>query len=94
MEYLEHEKLQKVKDKSQVIGEFLDWLTDEKAITFCKWQEDEEEIAEGTGYYPIYTDTNKLLAEFFEIDLDKLEKEKVDMLETFKKANNDNQKTI
>ena len=85
MKYPECEKLQKVKDKSQAIGVFLDWIRNEKEISFCKWQEDEEDIAEGTGYYPIFTDTEKLLAEFFEIDLDKVEEERRTILENLRR---------
>lgn len=34
--YPEHEKLAKVKDRSQAIGEFLDWLMNEQGAFLCK----------------------------------------------------------
>lgn len=37
-EYPEHEKLQAVVDRSQAIGEFLDWLP-EAGLALCSWQE-------------------------------------------------------
>ena len=41
--YPEHEKLQAVNEKSQAIGEFLDWLRDEKRVQLVTWEEWEEE---------------------------------------------------
>ena len=32
----ECDKMQVVQEKSQAIGEFLEWLSSEKNITFCK----------------------------------------------------------
>jgi hypothetical protein len=65
----ECEKMQKVKDRSQAIGEFLEWLQEEKALQLCEWD----------GLYkmmPVDIPTEKLLAEFFDIDLNKVEQEK------------------
>jgi hypothetical protein len=36
MMYLEHEKLAAVRDHSQAIGEFLEWM-DNQDITRCRW---------------------------------------------------------
>jgi hypothetical protein len=76
-EYPEHEKLKKIQDKSQAIGTFLEWLGFEKEIHLCTY-------GEGDRLYPIPKRKEELLAEFFEIDLAKLEAEKQQMLETIR----------
>jgi len=77
-ERTEHEKLDLVKDKSQAVGEFVDWLHDEKGFMICE--------SCRHGYYPARYSLNKLLAEFFEIDLVKLEEEKEQMLEAMRRG--------
>ncbi len=67
VQYPEHEKLQLVKEKTQACGEFLDWLIEEKG-----W-----EPRGGGG-----ANVRRLLAEFFEIDQDLIEREKEHMLES------------
>ncbi len=85
--YPEHEKLAKIKDKSQSIGEFLEWLESEKKVNLCTYEAEytmqdsdgEDEIIP-EGYYGINQTKEKLLAEFFDIDLNKIEEEKRQML--------------
>ena len=76
----EHTKLQAISDKSQVCGEFLDWLQ-EQGYHLGRYNE------EGTRLYthtvPMVT---KLLAEFFEIDQAKIEDEKRAMLDEIRAA--------
>jgi hypothetical protein len=75
--YPEHDKLRAIKDKSQAIGEFLQWLRLERVprIILC-------EIHPHDGdYFPSMISMQRLLAEYFEIDPDKLEDEKLKMLE-------------
>ncbi len=69
--YPEHVKLQLVKDKSQVCGEFLEFL--ENRGTFLAEMHDGE-------LYTTSTCWEELLAMFFGIDLGKLEAEKKQML--------------
>jgi len=76
-EYPEHEKLEKVQEKSQAIGEFLEWLNDEKGLSLAVWGEDE---VIGECLYPAHPSVQDLLAEFFGIDLQVLEDEKQAML--------------
>lgn len=38
METPELDKITKVRDKSQAIGEFLDWLTGEHNIVLARWR--------------------------------------------------------
>lgn len=74
MEYPEHDKLQAVKDKSQMCGEFVEWLENVKGIHLAEWAVDDDFLLRTA------TSVERLLAEFFEIDLDALEAEKRAML--------------
>ena len=80
--YPEHEKMHAVVEQSQSIGEFLDWLTNEKSIVLSQWIDPESE-----HLTPINPNIQDLLAEYFDIDLDKIEKEKRQMLKTMREAN-------
>ena len=69
--YPEHEKLTTAKEQSQAIGEFLDlgrW-------SLCEWREWDDARP---SFEPV--NINDALAEYFEIDQDKLEAEKRAML--------------
>lgn len=81
-EYPEHEKLALVKDKSQAIGEFLDWLS-ERGIRLAQ----QDQGRRYDEFWPIQRDKIGLIAEFFEIDLNVLEDEKRAMLEWTRKLN-------
>ena len=96
--YPEHEKLEAVRERSQEIGDFLEWLDGEPKIVLCKWHEayietmddpDGKSAFNPSGkirnydparYTPANENTEKLLAQYFEIDLDVLEEEKRTML--------------
>ena len=82
MEYPEHEKLKAVSDKSHLLGEFLEWLETEKGIILSIWSDERlhPAIEQST--------TQALLAEYFDIDLMKIQLEKDDMLAEMRKANN------
>jgi len=83
----ECDKMNAVREKSQVIGEFIEWLQSGEA------SEKEEPIV--LAYYPTQRTSNEvdahlhpcsytietLLAKYFDIDLDKVEKEKRLILE-------------
>jgi hypothetical protein len=81
MNYPECEKLSAIKDQSQIVGEFLDWLQNEKNVVLCDPTESWDH-----PYVPISKGSNRLLAEYFKIDLDKIEEEKLAMLEEFRKG--------
>jgi hypothetical protein len=81
-EYPEHDKLSAIKDKSQAIYEFLSWVDEKHGVMLAD---------DGHGQmYPVYygvdnATVKEWLAEFFEIDLDKIEAEKnfmIDQLNT------------
>lgn len=80
-EYPEHEKLKKVQKESQACGSLLEWLQSEKGILFRKWdEEDEMEV-------PVNRTITDILSEYFEIDQNKLEQEKLAMLDSCRKLN-------
>lgn len=87
IKYPEHEKLQAVQKKSQAIGEFIEWLRNTKQITFARWYKAELDEEETDKLMPEYPSTNKLLAEYFNIDLQKLEQEKRAMLDELREKN-------
>lgn len=79
MKYPEHEKLEALGEDTQKLGYFLEWL--KRKYDFYQW----EDWADGEVLK--YVDINKTLAEYFEIDYDKLMQEKEEMLEEIRKAN-------
>lgn len=79
IEYPEHEKLHKIKDQSQICGEFIDWLESEGYV-LAKWREVETIFGKDSTLELSYKPVVDLLAEFFEIDQDKIESEKRAML--------------
>ena len=101
-EYPEHEKLARVKNHSQAIGQFLEWLQGEKDVflqVYKQWEEERESMAEWAGesvprtymaqcegYVPLGASTTDLLGEYFDIDQTALEGEKVAMLEAIREA--------
>ena len=76
MGYPEHEKLRAVRDTSQVIGAFIEWL-EETGRTVAKWMPHYGDNA----LQPECAKTEALLAEYFGIDLQRLEAEKRAMVE-------------
>lgn len=83
-EYPEHERIHAVKEKSQAIGEFIDWLR-EKGVTLCTFRQHE--------YWPLDNIQGKrartieeILSIYFDIDQDKIEKEKRAMLDELRQA--------
>lgn len=75
MSYPEHDKLEKVANLSQGIGEFLET----SHYQLCEWSEEANE------FFPASRSIIQILADYFNIDLDKLEDEKNHMLETLRK---------
>jgi hypothetical protein len=75
--YPEHEKVQKVQKNSQTIGEFLQWLRNEKQIQLAKFDDDDI-------LYIIGDSTTEILADYYGIDLNKFEQEKRTMLNTIR----------
>jgi hypothetical protein len=97
--YPEHEKLAKISDKSTACGLFVEWLAAEKGIRLANYHEhapscidSDGDVVCGGGFgidrlYPVHERLTKLLAEFFEIDEDKIEAEKRAMLDELRTLN-------
>jgi hypothetical protein len=71
--YPECEKLRKVQKESNAIGEFVEWL-ESRGIFLASYYEE-------SGLHASRVPLQKLLAEFFDIDMDVVECEKRVMLE-------------
>lgn len=97
-EYPEHERLRAIKDQSQAIGEFLDWMSTQGVVrarwgchhgyvTTAEVQDEPPECRLCTQTDKLWPDTTRipdLLASYFGIDQVKLEDEKQAMLETLR----------
>jgi len=94
MEYPEHMKLKAVQEKSQAIGEFLEWLSSEKQIHMAKWLDveytDIDPFSDKETKYTVNElviqplNINEILAEYYGIDLKKIEAEKCAMLDSLR----------
>jgi len=73
-------KMMNVQKQSEICGEFLEWLQSKYAM-FRLSDSREEPVYVGSGDY---INTEKLLAEFFEIDLDEAAKEKELLLQSIR----------
>lgn len=97
----ELDKLSAVKDRSQACGEFLEWLTQTKGVVLAKphvhTRHHCREGGSAFGHLDCGMNRGELvhdnvaierrLAEFFGIDLDKVESEKRALLDDIRKAN-------
>ena len=88
-DYPEHRKLSKIQKDSQVCGEFLDWLTNEKEVMLALWKHDNGPLYGDWLTDSHYTVTG-LLNEYFDIDGEALEAEKQDMLRATREADQPN----
>lgn len=88
-EYPECEKLHAVSDDSQKIGEFLEWL--KRKYYICEFWDREKLDDSGDqsneGFYPNYKSIQDLLAEYFEIDMNKVEEERREILKSLQERN-------
>lgn len=66
-----------ISDDSQKIGEFIDWLGNTNKMFIGEWTKYDDGV-------PIKISTEQLLAKYFKIDLNKVEKEKRQMLENIR----------
>ena len=90
-------KMQEVREYSQRIGEFVEWLSEECGILLCEHFEvevEDEYRGKPLGYcpicdtelsldkepysyhWPVWPNLNRLLAQFFDIDYDEMERER------------------
>ena len=77
--YPMHEKLALISDKSQTIHDFLEWAEDTRGYSLGEWQKIDGYHDE--QFWPTRDNDRDLLADFFDIDLNVLDNEKIAMLE-------------
>lgn len=86
----ECEKLEAVAEQSQTIGEFLEWLTGERELVIAEWVKQENWAGQDTSeLHPCPATQESLLAEFFGVDLKKVETERRALLTHLREAADD-----
>jgi hypothetical protein len=77
----QHEKLEEVKEQSQQLGEFLEWL--QSRYTLCELLKPSGNDGEywDESFVPVHRNIQHILAEYFGIDYDELMQEKDRLLE-------------
>ena len=92
-EYPECEKIAEVSEELNKIGRFLNWLKMEKGFVLGEYYK-VDEIDDISDYgdleeviFPVHTSTDKLLAEYYDIDMNKVEEERREMLEDIRSKN-------
>lgn len=76
--YPEHEKMRMVREQSATIGAFLDHMREEHGASLYTWDHGNPQSAEMRRF--LGGDINKVLAAYFDIDLDKINTEKDTMV--------------
>ena len=76
-EFPEHDKLKAVREDSQKLGSFLEWLQ-EQGWALVRYNSNDDPVLR-------YESTEETLAKYFEIDLNELENEKQAMLEQLRR---------
>jgi len=90
-QYPECEKMTSVRGSADIVGEFLDWLSNKKEYSICGFYSEEPDEGE---YHPIDLNIEQLLAEFFEIDLNKVEEEKRQILGDIRRKDENNDRKM
>ncbi|RLC85436.1 MAG: hypothetical protein DRJ03_11670 [Chloroflexi bacterium] len=83
----ECDKLLAVQSASQSIGMFVKWIREHKKFILADYLGDPEACG-GYELFPDHTPVEELLAEYFDIDLDKVERERAQQLELQREAAN------
>lgn len=91
--YPEHERMAAVKGRSQVIGEFLDWLSG-RGTVLAEWSHEtcigadgKERVGTEDLLFPVHRSIQQWLADYFEIDPVLIEKEKRAMIDEIRAPN-------
>lgn len=87
-QYPEHDKLKACKAASQAQGEFIDWLKGEGIWLCSRGTQDSSH-----EYFPIFERLESLLARYHGIDFQKLEDEKLAMLDELR-ASHEKEKLV
>lgn len=78
--YPEHQKLKAISDKSQCVADFWDYM-EQQGIVFAERGENSQFL------YHTMKNKRDFIAEFFDIDMNKIEAEKRAMIEDLQKIN-------
>lgn len=72
----EHDKLEALNGTNNTIGDFLEWL--KRKYVICVWGDEYSECGDydGSTLYPVYQSTERMIAEYYRINLDAFEQEK------------------
>lgn len=81
-DYPEHDRMRAVQSDSQIVGGFLEWLLEDTPYFIAEYDD-------RNRMQPINIGFERLLAQYLNIDLDKIETEKQQMLDEIRKANSD-----
>ena len=79
-EHEELDKIKKVQDKTQAICEFMDWISSEKGLVLAQYPENSDFL------HPSFSKKEDLVAEFYDIDLKKAEKERQGVLDHIRRT--------
>ena len=90
MELIQHKKIQDLNGANQHIGCFIDFLREEKDMILAERVHDD--LWDTARLVPITQGLEKLMAEYFEIDMDVLEDEKRFLLKEQMKLNEQKRK--
>lgn len=92
--YPEHVKMKPLTERSQIIGEFLDWLQHERDTALCELRDlGSDEWWPEKQYIPISKGIEALLAEYYDVDMKVIEQEKREMIKELREANADESQT-
>ena len=62
--------------KAATVQDFIDWLLDEKQYVIAEWSDPDPDGIRDQELFPVYTQREQLMADFFGIDRDKIESER------------------
>lgn len=81
----ESDKLLSVQGESTAQGAFLDWLLNRRApaLTLCRLEDEDEADGNIQQFVEVFRPIQSLLAEYHEIDMEKVEKERKQILKEF-----------
>ncbi len=84
----ELEKMRQSQNASHVLTAFIDWMY-ENGYAVCRWQDltrhsDEIGDLSPEGWFPKHNSHEQLLADFFDIDMKKVEEERRVLLESIR----------
>lgn len=80
--YPEHDKMAAIKELSQAVYDFIEWLPSQDCMIgqMVQYEDRDEPV-----FVPYYGSIKELIAKHFGIDLDKIEQEKRVMLDALRK---------